>query len=153
MPGRSLCLASGSTALALVEERCLCFADLLVVAENFDVRRRQQENLAGDALDAAVESEDQTGGKIDEALGICLAHVRDVHDHRDAIPETLADDLGVIVGAGMDSGDLPQTGGVFAAGRRTLDRCHGCAVFLFGDRGDFTNYFTYRCWGAALFTI
>ncbi|GAB3561982.1 hypothetical protein GCM10027405_14540 [Arthrobacter alkaliphilus] len=53
----------------------------------------------------------------------------------------------------MDGGDLLQTGGIFAAGRRTLDRCHGCAVFLFGDRGDFTNYFTYRCWSAALFTI
>jgi hypothetical protein len=54
----------------------------------------------------------------------------------------------------MDGGDLPQARGIFAARRRTLDGCHGCAVFLFGvNSGHFTDNFPDGCRRSALFPV
>src|SRR5919205_769940 len=147
------CLASGEPFLALVEETGRGVAGFLVISDDFNVRRRQQEDLVGHALDASAQTEDKAGGKVDQPLSVRLPHVRHVHDDRDAVTEAFADQLGVIVGARVDRGDLPQSGGFFAAGRRTLDGCHGCAVFLFGSWWRFTGDLSKRRRCTALFTV
>ena len=61
--------------LALVEEARLGLADLFVVADDFNIRRRQQEHLVCDPLDAAAKSEDQPGREVDEPLRVRLTPV------------------------------------------------------------------------------
>ena len=90
--------ASAPTAATLREERRvdvgLGFAGL---AGDRDVRGREQEDLARDALDLAVEAQRETAREVDEAARVGIAHLREVDDDRDALAEGLGDHLGVAV--------------------------------------------------------
>ena len=66
------CLASGEPFLALVEETGGGVACFLVISDDFNVRRREQEDLVGHALDASAETEDEAGGEVDKPLGVRL---------------------------------------------------------------------------------
>src|SRR6478735_10745345 len=83
-PGRS----------ALVEETAVGDrGGLSLVGGDLDVSRRQEEHLGGDALDRAVEPEDQTGREVDETLGVGVVNVTEVNDDRHLIAEPFADVL------------------------------------------------------------
>jgi hypothetical protein len=60
---------------------------------------REQEDLVGDALDAAAQAEDQAGREVDQPLGVDVVHLGEVHDHRRAVAEVLADGARLVVGA------------------------------------------------------
>src|SRR5215218_6463822 len=94
--------------LALVEESTLDDA-LLVLGGDRDVRRREQEHLVGDALDRATRGKDEPSREVDETLGVGVVHLGEVHDHRRALAEVLADGARLVVGArvqGRDAGQL-----------------------------------------------
>src|SRR6476661_5395210 len=99
-----------SRFLALVEETGGGVAYFFVISDDLNVRRRQQENLVGHPFDASAQAKDQAGGKVDEPLGVRLPHVSHIHDDGDTVTEAFADELGVVVGTGVDRGDLPQSG-------------------------------------------
>jgi len=95
-----------------------------------DVLRREQEHLAGDALDPSVQSERQAAGEVDETARVGVAHLRQVDDDRDAVAEVLGDRLRIPVLLRVDGQD-------FADGRGrgltdhggTVERCHGSGLF------------------------
>ena len=86
--------------------------------------RGQQEDLTGDPLDGAVQTEHQTSGEVHETLGVGIIEVGEVHDHRRAVPEALTDVLGFVVGARMDRRDPVQSTDLYIA----HDSSHGCAL-------------------------
>src|SRR5471032_1487634 len=71
---------------------------LYFVRRHLDMSRGQQEDLAGDPLDGAVEAEHEACGEVHETLGVSVVQVGEVHDHRSAVTEALADVLGFVVG-------------------------------------------------------
>jgi hypothetical protein len=68
--------------------------------------RAEQEDLRGDAFDPAMQAEGQTGREVDEPLGVRVVHVRQVHDHRRALAEVLADRARLVVRTRVQRGDL-----------------------------------------------
>src|SRR5664279_5221551 len=96
-----------------------------LVGSHFDMRRRQQEHLAGDPLDGAVQTKHQAGSEVDETLGVCVIQIGQVHDHRGALAETLADVLGFVVRSRMDRRDTVQRTDFDI----TDDPSHGCACW------------------------
>src|SRR5215213_8476954 len=79
---------------ALVEEPA--GDSLLVLGRNLHVLRRQQENLARDPLDGALQTEDQSSREVDQPLGVWVLHLREVKDDRHAVAEVFADRAGVV---------------------------------------------------------
>src|SRR3712207_3461229 len=86
----------GETALA---------APRLVLGRHVDVPRAEQEHLVRDALDATAQPERQTRSEVDEPLGVGVVHLGEVHDHRLAVAEALADLAGLVVRARVQRGD------------------------------------------------
>src|SRR5204862_7424382 len=86
------------------------------------VVRREQEDLVGDALDAATQTEDEAGGEVDEPLRVTVVHLGEVHDDRDALSEVLADRARVVVGPRLQRRDpVGLDRGRSRAWRRTLE--------------------------------
>src|SRR5215212_6320868 len=88
---------------ALVEEPA--GDPLLVLGRNLHVLRRQQEDLARDPLDGAVQAEDQPSREVDQPLGVWVLHLSEVHDDRHSIAEMFADRAGFVVGTRMNRDD------------------------------------------------
>src|SRR5918994_1073956 len=61
---------------------------------DLDGLRREQEHLGGDPLDGPAQPEDEAGREVDEALGVRVVHVGEVHDPRDATPLLWPNDVG-----------------------------------------------------------
>src|SRR3712207_9176040 len=53
---------------------------------------------------------DEAGGEVDQPLRVTVVHLREVHDHRDALPEVLPDDPRLVVGGRVQRGDTGQLG-------------------------------------------
>ena len=51
------------------------------------------------------QTEHEAGREVDQSLGVGVVHVGEVHDHRRALAEALADLLGLVVGARVDRRD------------------------------------------------
>src|SRR3954469_26004697 len=79
----------------LVEEALLDQPRALL-GRHFDVARREQEDLLGDLLHAAVERVGETRGEVDEALGEVAVDALEVDDDRDLVLELVGDVLGVV---------------------------------------------------------
>ena len=101
VPGRGVGVRRSS---GLVEEPVLDAR--LVLRGDGDVVRAEQEHLRGDPLDAPVQPEGQPRGEVDQALGVGVVHLGQVHDHRRARAEGLADRACLVVGARVQRGDL-----------------------------------------------
>src|ERR1019366_2241530 len=97
--------------------------------------RRQQENLAGDAFDGSVQTEHQASGEVDEALCVCVVQIRQIHYHRGALTEALADILRFVVGPWMDCRNAVQgpdfdITGHPSHGCTRRQRCHAGRTFV-----------------------
>ena len=91
----------------MVEKAILGYLSTGLITE-VDVGGRQQEDLARDSLDRAMQTEDQTCGEVDDSLGVGIVHVTQVHDDRDADTKLLADPACVVVGARVDRLDTTE---------------------------------------------
>src|SRR3954462_2054011 len=89
---------------ALVEEPALCDTGL-VLRRDIDVSRRQQEHLLRHSLNAPMETEDESGGKVDKSLRVRVVHLRQIHDHRGALTEVFPDRTGRVGCPGVQRGD------------------------------------------------
>src|ERR1700761_9331796 len=106
--------------LALVEEPTFRDASL-VLCRHVDVRGREQENLVGHPLDAPVQPEDQACREVDEALGVAVDHLGQVHDDGDSLAEVFPNGTCFIVGPRMQRRDPREVGrltGALLAHRR-----------------------------------
>src|SRR4051794_4726413 len=79
----------------LVEEALLDQPRALL-RRDLDVARREQEDLLGDLLHAAVERVGKARGEVDEALGEVAVDALEVDDDRDLVLELVGDVLGVV---------------------------------------------------------
>src|SRR5512145_3382487 len=79
---------------ALVEEAALGHPRLVLGGDR-DIGWREQEDLVGDPLDRSAQAEHEPRGEVDEPLRVRVVHVGEVHDHRRALAEALADLLGL----------------------------------------------------------
>ena len=70
------------------------------------MRRHDEPYPAGHALDVAPAAEDKPGGEIYDALGVRHGHALQIDDHRDVMPEVLADGVGVREVLRLDRGDV-----------------------------------------------
>src|SRR2546423_3464517 len=113
-------LSSGSrglvlAALSLVEEAAALEEACALLGRHFDVSRRQQENLVGNALHAAVECVGEAAREVDQALGEILVGALQVEDDRDRLLELVRDLLRVVEAARHDEvnadGGRPWDGG------------------------------------------
>src|SRR5918994_3904828 len=87
-------LGSGLVEEALLDQpRALLRRDL-------DVARREQEDLVGDPLHAAVERVGEAGREVDQAHGQLVVGPLEVEDDRDRLLELVRDVLGVVEGLG-----------------------------------------------------
>ena len=73
----------------------------------------EEEEFSVDAVEGAAAAEDQAGGEVDEAFGVAVRKVRQVHEHGHALAEEVPDvqDLVVVLGTQrLDHGpSLPGT--------------------------------------------
>src|SRR2546423_10197331 len=109
----AITLSSAGTAvslLGLVEEAAALEEAGALLCGDFDVARRQEEDLVGDALHPAVERVRQPTGEIDQALGEILVRALEVEDDGDRILELVRDLLRVVEAARHDEVD-PHGGG------------------------------------------
>ena len=83
-------------------------------ARHLDVARREEEDLVGDPLHAAVERVGEAAREVDQPLRELLVGALEVEDHRDAVLEPVGDLLRVVEAARQDEVD--------AATRRRLAR-------------------------------
>src|SRR5712664_2763367 len=88
----------------LVEEAWI-LGGVVRAVHDLQARRGQQEDPSGDTLYSAAQREDQAGGEVDDALGIALLQVGEVHDDGNASAEEFADHLGIGETARPDGGD------------------------------------------------
>jgi len=81
-----------------------------LVAAHGNMRWGQQEDLARDALNLAVEPLGQSAREVDQTPRLWLTHLGKVDDYRDAVPERLGDGLGIPLLARVDGKDLVHIG-------------------------------------------
>src|SRR5213080_5357644 len=96
LPAIQLNSATGVVFLGLVEEAASLEQARALLGRDFDVARRQQEDLVGHALHPAVECVGEAAGEIDEALREVLIGALEVEDDRDRLLELVRDLLGVV---------------------------------------------------------
>src|SRR5689334_9951498 len=108
-PIRPICIAPkdtcGPSGLRLVEEALLDQARALLRG-HLDVARREEENLVGDALHAAVERVREAGREVDQALREIGVRALQVEDHGDLVLELVRHLLGVVEVLGNHEVDL-----------------------------------------------
>ena len=95
-----------SERLGLIEEAAAFEHAGALFRGDLDVPRREQEDLVGDALHAAVEGVGQPAGEVDQALGELLVGRLQVEDHRRRVLELVGDLLGVVEAARDDEVDV-----------------------------------------------
>src|SRR5437870_13321273 len=83
-------------ALGLVEEAAALEEPRALLGRHLDVSRREQKDLVGDALHAAVEGIREAAGEVDQALGEILVGALQVEDDRDRLLELVRDLLRVV---------------------------------------------------------
>src|SRR6476619_4655465 len=88
--------------LSLVEEAAALKQARPLFGGDLDVARRQQEDLVGDALHAAVEGIREPAREVDQPLRQLLVGPLQVEDDRDAVLEAIRDLLGVLKGLRND---------------------------------------------------
>src|SRR4051812_21343844 len=98
-------LSSGSralvlAALSLVEEAAALEQARPLLGRDLNVSRREQEDLVGDPLHAAVECVGEAAGEVDQALREILVGALEVEDDRDRLLELVRDLLRVVEAAG-----------------------------------------------------
>src|SRR6185295_6339355 len=82
--------------LRLVEEAAALEQACAFLGGHFDISRRQQEHLVGDALHAPVEGVGEPAREIDEALREILIGALEIEDHRNRLLELVGDLLRVV---------------------------------------------------------
>src|SRR5688572_19090367 len=92
-PTRPTITARGPSTL--VEEALFEQARPLL-CRHLDVARREEEDLVGNALHAAVERVGEAAREVDQALGEVRVGALEVEDHRDRVLELVGDLLGVV---------------------------------------------------------
>src|SRR5919198_4780989 len=92
-------------ALRLVEETAALEESRALLRGHFDVSRRQQEHLVGDALHAAVERIREAAGEVDQAFREVAVGALQVEDDRDRLLELVRDLLRVVEAARDDEMD------------------------------------------------
>src|SRR6266536_3806011 len=85
--------------LRLVEEAAALEQLRALLGGDLDVARRQQEDLVGDALHAAVEGVREPAREVDQALRELGVGALQVEDHRDLLLELVGDLLRVVEAA------------------------------------------------------
>src|SRR5919198_6715680 len=91
---RAVLLASG-----LVEEAAALEQLRALLGRHLDVSRREEENLVGDSLHAAVERVRESAREIDQPLRQILIRALEVEDDRDRVLELVRDLLRVVEAA------------------------------------------------------
>src|SRR6476469_4832944 len=92
----------GGYFLRLVEEAAALEEGSALFGGDLYVSRRQQEDLVGNALHAAVERVGQAAREIDQALRQLGVGALQVEDHRDPLLVLVGDLLRVVEAAGKD---------------------------------------------------
>src|SRR5437762_13413524 len=92
--GAPFATGTPSPWLGLVEEAAALEHAGALLGGHFDVPRRQQEDLVGDALHAAVERVREAAAEVDQALRELLVGALKIQDHRHALLEPVGDLLG-----------------------------------------------------------
>src|ERR1700710_2085209 len=100
----------------LVEEARVEVARL-VLGGQLDVLGREQEDLVGDALHAALERVGEPGGEVDQPLGEARLDGLQIDDDRDAALVAVADRLRVVERARNAQVDLRDVVGADRVGR------------------------------------
>src|SRR3954452_17818697 len=85
--------------LRLVEEAAALEQARPLLGRDLDVPRRQQEDLVGDALHAAVERVREAAREVDQPLRQLLVGALEVQDHGDRVLELVRDLLRVVEAA------------------------------------------------------
>ena len=116
--------------LGLVEE-AFVEQPRLLLGGHLDVARRQQEDLLGDPLHAAVQRVGQAGAEVDHPLGELVIGRLQVEDDRDLSLELVGDLLGVVEVARDDQVDLDV--GVAVADRAQRARARGRDRLVVGE--------------------
>src|ERR687884_66898 len=94
--------APAAKFLGLVEEAAALEEPGALLRGDLDVPRRQQEDLVGYALHAAVERVREPAREVDQPLRELLVRALEVQDHRDRVLELVGDLLGVVEAAWDD---------------------------------------------------
>src|SRR5919201_4347366 len=126
--------------LGLVEEAAVLEQAGPLLGRDFDVPRRQQEDLVGDALHAAVERIREPAREVDQTLRELLVGALEVEDHRDRVLELVRDLLRIVEAPRDDEMDADGWDGRDRRACRSLSRCaalarradHGGAVGVVG---------------------
>src|SRR6478752_840254 len=95
----------GGYFLRLVEEAAALEEGSALLGGDLYVSRREQEDLVGDALHAAVERVGQAAREIDQALRQIGVRALQVQDDRDGLLELVGHVLGVVEALGNDEVD------------------------------------------------
>src|SRR5436305_8144578 len=106
-------LSSGSralvlAALSLVEEAAALEEACPLLGRDFYVSRREQEDLVGDALHAAVQGVREAAREVDQALRELLVGALQVEDDGDSVLELVRDLLRVVEAPRQDEVDADR---------------------------------------------
>src|SRR3954453_2216332 len=95
MRARRIWVAPAGPGSGLVEEALLYETGALLRGD-LDVARREQEDLVGDPLHAAVERVGEARGEVDETLRELRVRALEIEDHRHGVLELVRHLLGVV---------------------------------------------------------
>jgi len=86
------------------------------------MRRREEKYLAGDALDLAVQSLNETACEVNEATSVGVCHLTEVDDDRNTLAEVLCDATSVCVNLGLNGHNFVEVRGCSVAAGVTTKR-------------------------------